>query len=232
MPCPLEQKIPRSVHVELNPSGASGYLSVTRLLSVPRHVADAPKEQWTMPDDAQERLWKSLQSCLRQTLLRLLTVLDTSELGTSKLLTVPMDHLHAVVPGSNVDGLACAEQWVSLAEASSGRRRTSHKRKSVVSGVLQYEPNLRLQALPTVVQRPFECVLLKCTECGQPLSSSWYFVHPRTGKAQVLTPSNGHYQCTRLHRRPCYFRDKDKQESILDVLQVLDLCEHTMKRSI
>ena len=66
-----------------------------------------------------------------------------------------MDHLHAVVPGSNVDGLACAEQWVSLAEASSGRRRTSHKQKSVVSGVLPYETKSATAGLAYRCSAPF-----------------------------------------------------------------------------
>ena len=49
---------------------------VTRLLSDPRHVACSREAQGTLSEDAKERLRKSPQSCLRLTLLRLLTMLD------------------------------------------------------------------------------------------------------------------------------------------------------------
>ena len=45
-------------------------------------------------------------------LFRLFNRLDTSEVGTSKLLTVPLTHLHTLVPSSTVQGLALAEQWL------------------------------------------------------------------------------------------------------------------------
>ena len=61
-----------------------------------------------MPDDAKERLRKSLQSCLRQTLLRLFFWLDTSEVGISRFLGVPLTPVHT--PGLSVEGVACAEQ--------------------------------------------------------------------------------------------------------------------------
>ena len=185
-----------------------------------------------MPDDAKGRLRKSLQSCLRQTLLRLVTVLDTSEVGTSRLLAVPLGHLHTFVPGSNVEGLACAEQWTMLAEALGRRKMTQPRRKVVVSGILQYEPNLRLQALSTVVHRPAESVLLRCTECSHPLSSSWYFVHPRTGRSKVLTPSAGHAQCRRLHQRICRFSCKDRRSCFPDKVDHLDFCEHAKARIV
>ena len=203
---------------------------VTRLLSNPRREADPLEALGTMPDDAQERLRKSLQSCLRQTLLHLVTVLDTSEVGTSKLLSVPIRQLRTLVPSSNVEGAACAEQWSLLAEALGEGQRASRRRNSVVSGVLKYEPNLRLQALPTVVHCPFESVVLRCTECSHPMSSSWFFVHPRTGRTQVLMPHNGHNDCRRLCKRVCYFRSEQRRESILDVLTCLDFCVHARAR--
>jgi len=202
-----------------------------RLMSNPRHVASI-ETHGTMPEDAKERLRKSLQSCLRQTFLRLVTVLDTSEVGTSRLLTVPLTHLHTLVPGSSVQGLACGEQWAALAKSVRVREVTQRRRDVIVSGVLHYEPNLRVQALSTVVHRLAESVLLRCTECSHPLSSSWYFVHPRTGAAQVLTPSNGHAQCHRLHKRLCFFRSENRRESILDAWTRLDFCEHAKARRV
>ena len=185
-----------------------------------------------MPDDAEERLRRSLQSCLRQTLLRLLSWLDVSEGGTTKLLAVPLDHLHTLVPGSRIEKvLACAEQWVLLAEAVGRRKMTQRRRDVIVSGVLHYEPNLRVQALSTIVHRPAESVLLRCTEFSHPMSSSWYFVHPGTGRSQVLTPMHGHARCRSLLGRACYFRSETLQESILDVFTRLDFCEHTKARA-
>ena len=109
-------------------------------------MADAPVAQGTLAKDARERLRKSLQSCLRQTLLHLVTVLDTSELGTLRLLAVPLSHLRPLVPGSNVEGLACAEQWTALARSVGTRKGTAHRHDLIVSGTLHYEPNL-LEAL-------------------------------------------------------------------------------------
>ena len=203
---------------------------VTRLLSDPRHVTASLEAQGTMPHDAQERLRKSLQSSLRRTLLRLVSVLDVEEIDTAKLLSVPLCCLQSLVPGLRLEELACAEQWAALARCVAAREVSAHRHDLVVSGVLQYEPNLHLKALATVVHRPAERVVLRCTECSQPMSSSWYFFHPRTGAAQVLTPSRGHYRCSKLHSRTCYFRSKERSESILDIFTNLDFCEHKKQR--
>ena len=183
-----------------------------------------------MPDDAQERLQKSLQSRLRQTLIRCFNALDRRDVGTSRLLSVPLIQLRSIMEAASVVGVACSQQWTTLAHVLARCKTTTGSRNIVVSGVLQYEPNLRLQALSTVVHRPDEGVLLRCTECGHPMSSSWYFVHPRTGTTQVLTPSFGHYPCFVLHKRRCYFRSGDRRESIQDVFTLLDFCEHARAR--
>ena len=164
-------------------------------------------------------------------LLRLVSVVDVSEVGTSQLLAVPLAHLHTLVPGATVEGLACAEQWAVLAKRVGARTRTQPRRALVVSGMVQYEPNLRLQALSTVVHRSSESVVLRCTECGHPISSSWYFVHPRTGAAQVLTPTRGHFACSKLRMRRCHFRNEEKTKSILDSFSALDFCEHGRQRN-
>ena len=184
-----------------------------------------------MPDDAKERLRKSLQSCLRQTLLRLVTVLDTSEVGTSRLLTVPLTHLHTLVPGSSVQGLACGEQWAALAKSVRAREVTQRRRDVDLVGRASLRAELASAGdLPTVVHRPAESVLLRCTECSHPLSSSWFFVNPRTGVQQVLTPTNGHSQCHRLHKRICLFRTEDKRSCFPDNFHILDFCEHAKAR--
>ena len=62
-----------------------------RFLLNPRRDADAHEAQESVPDDAKERLQKSLQSCLRQMLLRLLIGwMNMSEAGTTILLSVPL----------------------------------------------------------------------------------------------------------------------------------------------
>ena len=193
-------------------------LSVMRLLSNARRQADPVVAQGALPDDAKERLRKSLQSCLRQTLLRLVSVLDLSEVGTSQLLAVPLAHLHTLVPGADVEGLACAEQWAMLAKRVGARTRNLDVTLSCLAWV-QYEHNLRLRALSTLAHRSSESVVLRCTECGHPISSSWYFVHPRTGAAQVLPPTR------------CHFRNEEKTKSILDSFSALDFCEHGRQRS-
>ena len=172
--------IPRSVHDELLPPPSGESHGVMRLLSHPRQQAHSCDVPGVMPDDAQERLRKSLQSCLRQTLLRLVSALDVSEAGTSKLLSVPLGHLHNLVAASSVEGVAWAEQWRALARCVGARKVTQGR---------WHEPNSRVQVLSTVVYQPYERVLLRRAACSHPLSASWYFVHPPTGRTQVLTPS-------------------------------------------
>ena len=92
--------------------------------------------------------------------------------------------------------------------------------------------DLRVQALPTVAHRPSESVLLRFTECFHPLSSSWYFVHPGTGRTQVLTLFNGHYPCFMLLKCRFYFRCEYSRQSILDAWTCLDFCEHAQARRV
>ena len=65
----------------------------------------------------------------------------------------------------------------SLSCRVGAQTRTLPRRDLVLPKVLQYEPNLRVHALPTVVHRPAESVFLRITEWFHPLSSNWYFVH-------------------------------------------------------
>ena len=93
-------------------------------------------------------------------------------------------------------------------------------------------PDLRVQALPTVAHRPSESVLLRLTELFHPLSSSWYFFHPGTGRTPVLTGLDGHYPFFMLHKRRCYFRCENSRQSILDAWTCLDFCEHVQARRV
>ena len=157
-------------------------------MSGPRRKADALEALGTMPDDAKERLRKSQQSSLRHSLPRLLTGLDRSEVGTTQLLAVPLVQLRNLVPVSRTEGLACAGQWTALLEALGGRKASSSKCQS---GTLQYEPNLRVQALSTVVHRPAESVLLRCTACSHALPSSWSLVVPQAPQTSLLFSKRG-----------------------------------------
>ena len=200
-------------------------------MSNPRRKADAFDAEGTMPDDAKERLRKSLQSCLRQTLLRLVTVLDTSEVGTSRLLAVPLGHLHTFVPGTNVEGLACADQWAALSRRVGARTRTPPQRDLVLPKVWQYEPNLRVQALPTVVHRPAESVLLRCTVVLTShfvelvLRPPWH--RQIAGVDSVCWTQPSATGCANVG---VTFDVRDRRESILDVFTRLDFCEHATAR--
>ena len=181
-----------------------------------------------MPDDAKERLRKSLQSCLRRTFLRLLNALDVSDGGTSKLLWVPQRHLNTFVPVSTVEGVACANEWTALLQPSGRQKRIARRRDHFESAILQYEPNLRVQALRTFEHRPSQSALLRCTSCDHPMRSNCYFVHPVSSKMQVLTPMIGHAPCHRLHNKICHYRTEDKGASIADNVTLLHFCEHAL----
>ena len=152
-----------------------------------------------------------------------------AKLAPRSSLTAPLTHLHTLVPSSTVQRLALAEQWTALARSVGAWKLSQRRCDLAVSGILHYELNLHVQALSTVVHSPDESVVLRCTECSRPMSSSWYFVHPRTGVTLVLTPMNRHAHCRRLHQQKCYFRSEDKSACITDDFNCLDFCKHVRR---
>merc|ERR1711972_407983 len=93
-----------------------------------------------------------------------------------------------------------------------------------------YEPNVRIEALSTVVYRADQVQTLHCEQCSLPLSSGWYYVNPRDGHAKVLSPQSGHPECRRKFKRICHFVAADGSQKY-DTYLSLDWCEHGIKRS-
>ena len=63
-----------------------------RILDVSRQQTQALEVREAMPGDVQKRWRKSMQSRLRQTLIRRFDVLDRRDVATSRLLSVPLVH--------------------------------------------------------------------------------------------------------------------------------------------
>ena len=121
-------------------------------------------------------------------------------------------------------GLCSLRRWV-------GDRGRHADVKVSCRGCFSSEPNLRLQALPTVVQRPSR-------ECAAEVHG----VSPATFIKLVLrAPSHGQVTgigrprlvtvgAGKLHNRVCFFRSEDRGASIADNFARLDFCEHTSAR--
>ena len=90
-----------------------------------------------MPVDAKERLWRGV--CLRQTLLRLETVFDTCEVGTSRPLGVPLT------------------QFTPLCRARFSKVVAFAKLRAALAWELVL---VQVQAPSTVVHRPDSCCVI------------------------------------------------------------------------
>ena len=76
-------------------------------------------------------------------------------------------------------------------------RRLPKDRSVAIEGV--FRPNERIRSLPAVFQAPDQVVLLKCSECGESMNSTWFWKHPGDGGIYALVPHHGHTTC---HEEP------------------------------
>jgi len=178
-------------------------------LQEPKHRGD--RRQASVFNDCIE------QDQLRDMILRLLGVmdergLDTNDLGTRKLLKLPFKLINSLLPAQNdLSRFAWREQWMELSRVASRggvcpeiashcgslvqqpRRRVIHGEAARVNRI--YEPNSRVKGCGTVIYDGSDPKVLQCSKCSSTITSAWYFVHPTTGKREVLVPNNGHQAC-------------------------------------
>jgi len=194
----------------------------------------------------------SESSCqLRDVVLRLLGVvdergLDTDDVGTRKLLKIPLQRILSLVQTQSLDRVYGREQWIELRRVATGsghgtgpqlhllgmvqvprRRSLHHSEWARSSGA--YEPNSRIKQLATVIHEVASPRVLKCSNCLNTITSAWYFVHPKTGKLQVLVPEKGHQAC-RTPSKISPFRPVDGSPYKADHVSTLDMCPHSTER--
>jgi len=191
------------------------------------------------------------QCQLRDVILCLLGVVDergleTSDIGTRKLLKIPFKHIASLVQMQSLDRTCWREQWIELRRVAMGsgcglephahlfgtvdvqrRRCLPHSERARTSGV--YEPNSRVKQCATVIHDVANRRVLKCSKCAHTITSAWYFVHPKSGKLQVLMPNTGHQAC-RTPSTISRFRSADGSPHKADTLSTLDMCHHASQR--
>eukprot|EP00928_Gymnodinium_smaydae_P025291 TRINITY_DN20198_c0_g3_i1.p1 TRINITY_DN20198_c0_g3~~TRINITY_DN20198_c0_g3_i1.p1 ORF type:complete len:493 (-),score=45.56 TRINITY_DN20198_c0_g3_i1:296-1774(-) len=92
-----------------------------------------------------------------------------------------------------------------------------------------YQPPAKVLALPTIEHDPDNPKVLKCTLCAFTMTSSWYFVQPKTKVRAVLIPHNGHSSC-RQGKRPVPFVVADGSKGLNDYGDTFDFCMHGIRR--
>lgn len=75
-------------------------------------------------------------------------------------------------------------------------------------------------------------VTLKCSECEQTMTSSWFFKHPTKASLHVLLPAMGHSACRIKTGKRCPWLPVDGRPHKLDIFDHLDYCEHTCLRTV
>ena len=152
----------------------------------------------TMPVYAKERLWTGV--CLRQTLLRLEPVFDTCEVGTSRLLAVPLTQFTPLCRARLSRCLllrSCGLLWPGSWRSEDDPTRSD----LVVSSMLHYEHNVQVWAPSAVVHRPNSCCVhwkrrRECAACT-------HFVMRRKWCCFCANHSRSHVNCVRDDKYLC-----------------------------
>ena len=107
------------------------------------------------------------------------------------------------------------------------RRIVAKDRSAVVDGL--YRPNERVRSLPSVYEVLDQVVLLKCSNCVERISTSWFWKHPRHGRIRALVPSSGHSTCRKSLGKRCPWISLDGIHTCLDKFNLLDFCHHCQR---
>ena len=119
-------------------------------------------------------------------------------------------------------------------EAQEGHRRKATTRlptkgrSAAVDGI--YRPNKRVKSLPAVYEAPEQVVPLKCSNCVERISTTWFWKHPGHGNIYALVPLNGHHACRKILGKRCPWVSLDGTATYLDIFIHLDFCPHNRQR--
>ena len=198
-----------------------------------------------------------LQRRVRRLLISALSSLDLSDITTYRAIETVVVHIVQLMQGKEIlfcrNGKSLAvRQWRQLREllVADGAHCGPTKRKApddapedfkggkvaritnrsvVIGGV--YRPNERVRGLPAVFEAPDRMVLLKCSNCVERVSTSWFWRHPKHGGIYALVPLHGHLACGRMLGEKCPWLSLDGTDTIIDNFNNLDFCDHNHQRS-
>ena len=200
-----------------------------------------------------------LQRRVRRLLILALSSLDLSDTTTYRAVETAVLHILELLQGKETSfsgkGKSLAKrQWRQLQEllAAEAPQSDPKKRKAsdeapedlkekanntrlpkkdwsaAVDGV--FHPSKRISSLPTVYEGPEQVVILKCSNCVERISTTWFWKHPGHGKVYALVPHSGHGTCGKVLRKRCPWRSLDGTDTCTDNFKQLDLCHHNRQR--
>eukprot|EP00438_Fugacium_kawagutii_P002924 Skav216238 [mRNA] locus=scaffold5243:95683:96741:- [translate_table: standard] len=94
-----------------------------------------------------------------------------------------------------------------------------------------YLPNIKVRSSKSVSEDKSKVVTLKCSECEQTMTSTWFWTHPKKETVHVLVPTLGHPACNRKMGRKCPWLPVDGRPHKVDNFDRLDFCPHKLIRS-
>eukprot|EP00438_Fugacium_kawagutii_P028618 Skav212749 [mRNA] locus=scaffold2545:12766:14181:- [translate_table: standard] len=112
------------------------------------------------------------------------------------------------------------------------QKHTGMKRKDMASiedG--HYQPSAKVRNLTSVREDVLNGVTLKCSECEQTITSTWFWHHPKNETVYVLVSDHGHGACSRKMGRTCPWLPIDGRPRKTDNFKDLDFCHHRCRRS-
>ena len=201
-----------------------------------------------------------LQCRVRRLLILALSSLDLSDTTTYRAVETAVLHILELLQGKETsfsgNGKSLAmRQWRQLREllvaeapqsdptqrkasdeALEGLRKKATTRlpkkdmSAAVDGV--FRPNKRVRSLPAVYEAPEQVVLLKCSNCVERISTTWFWTHSGHGKTYALVPCNGHAACRKTLGKTCPWRSLDGTDTCADIFKQLDLCHHNSQRPL
>ena len=212
-----------------------------------KHVAATKVVEVSQPGDLQRRV--------RRLLILALSSLDLSDTATYRVVETAVLYIRQLLQetetsfSSNGKSLAM-KQWRQLRELlladhaqrdghgatkrkasieAPEDRKLSTNRSMVIGGM--YYPNERVKNLSAVFQAA-RVVPLKCSQCVESISTTWFWKHPGTGEIYALVPHNGHATCLKTQRKKCPWLSLDGTYTLSDNFQQLDFCDHKRRRSL
>ena len=218
-----------------------------------KHAADTEVAAAETATDPQP---SDLQSRVRRLLVSALSSLDLSDSTTYQAVETAALYILQLMQGR--ENLSCGNgkslakrQWQQLQHllVTHGAQHGRRKRKPVddALGVLKdkatrskcgaaasigmYRPNERVRSLPAVFEAPDCVILLKCSNCAERSSTSWFWKHSRNWRTSALVPQDGHLPCRKLLGKKCAWRSMDGTSTCSDNFNNLDFCKHKNKRS-
>ena len=189
-----------------------------------------------------------LQCRVRRLLILALSSLDLSDTTTYRAVETAVLHILELLQGKEMSfsgtGKSLAmRQWQQLQELLVGEALQSDPKKrkasdearlpkkdwsAAVDGV--FRPKKRVRSLPAVYEALERLVMLKCSNCVERISTTWFWKHPRHGKTYALVPHKGHTTCRKTAGKTCPWKSLDGTDTCLDNFTQLDFCHHKRQR--